>query len=77
MITKVFKSGNSMAVRIPSSIKIEGTEVEILDLGDKGILLSPLSTPKDPWDLFREGVEELKGDWPDRDQPTSQKREVW
>ena len=77
MITKVFKSGNSRAVRIPASIELDVSEVEIIDLGDKGILISPLRKPRDPWDLFREGVKELDGNWPMREQPSPQIRENW
>jgi virulence-associated protein VagC len=77
MLTRVFKSGNSKAVRIPASIKIEGNEVEILDLGSKGILITPIEQPRDPWELFDEGISELDGDWPIRDQEASQSREDW
>ena len=41
MITKVFKSGNSMAVRIPKQIHIEGESVEISQKG-KVITLRPV-----------------------------------
>jgi len=77
MITKVFKSGNSRAVRIPASIELSGSEVEIVDLGKKGILLRPLSEPRDPWELFREGIDELGGAWPEREQEADQDRTAW
>jgi len=77
MITKVFKSGNSKAVRIPASIELSGSEVEIVDLGKKGILLKPLSRPCDPWASFREGIDELGGAWPDRVQEPDQDRREW
>lgn len=76
MITKVFKSGNSMAIRIPAGININSKEVEITDLGPKGILISPLKN-KDPWELFDEGISELNGDWPEREQGENQKRNDW
>jgi virulence-associated protein VagC len=77
MRTKVFKNGNSKAVRIPASIKILGSEVEIEDLGEEGILLKPISQPRSPWELFREGVEELRGDWPERVREADQNRADW
>jgi len=77
MKTKIFKSGNSKAVRIPASIPLSGPEVEIVDLGADGILLRELAQTRDPWDLFREGLAELRGEWPDRVQENDQKRPEW
>lgn len=77
MITKVFKSGNSTAVRIPASIKLSGSEVEIVDLGAEGILLRELAQKRDPWELFEEGISELGGKWPDRVQEKDQARAEW
>ena len=56
--TKIFKSGNSKAVRIPASIRLSGPEVEIVDLDENGVLLKELAQPRDSWDLFREGLAE-------------------
>lgn len=77
MITRIFKSGNSYAVRIPASIKLSGPEVEIVDLGTKGILLQELAQKRDPWKLFEEGIAELGGEWPDRTQEKDQARTEW
>jgi virulence-associated protein VagC len=77
MITRVFKSGNSRAVRIPASIKIAGSEVEIIDLGKDGILLKELKKTRDPWELFKEGLAELGGDWEQRVQENDQTRQDW
>jgi antitoxin VapB len=38
MITKVFKSGNSQAVRIPQEFQISDKEVEILKRGDELVI---------------------------------------
>jgi antitoxin VapB len=38
MITKVFKSGNSQAVRIPQEFQLVGKEVEILKRGEELII---------------------------------------
>jgi antitoxin VapB len=35
---KVFKSGNSQAVRLPKSVRLDATEVEIIVRGDTLIL---------------------------------------
>ena len=77
MKTRIFKSGNSKAVRIPASIHLSGPEVEIVDLGEDGVLLKELAQSRDPWDLFREGVAELGGEWPDRVQEKDQTRPEW
>jgi len=77
MRTKIFKSGNSKAVRIPASIRLSGPEVEIVDLGEDGVLLKELAQAKDPWDLFREGLADLGGEWPDRTQEKDQTRPEW
>lgn len=77
MITKIFKSGNSYAVRIPASIKLSGPEVEIVDLGSEGVLLQELAQKRDPWELFEEGIAELGGEWPDRVQEKDQAGKEW
>lgn len=45
LTAKVFKSGNSMAIRIPSEIKLDAKAYEIEDLGDGGFCLTPIETP--------------------------------
>jgi len=77
MQTKIFQSGNSKAVRIPASIQVIGPEVEIIDLGKDGILLKELEQPVDPWVRFDEGISELGGSWPDRNQESDSKRADW
>ena len=77
MITKLFKSGNSKAVRIPASIQLSGPDLEIVDLGKNGVLLKELAQARDPWELFQEGVAELGGEWPDRVQEADQTRTGW
>jgi antitoxin VapB len=37
-IAKVFKSGNSQAVRLPKAFRLKGPEVEILRRGDEIVL---------------------------------------
>ena len=43
MITKVFKSGNSQAVRIPQALQLEQSEVEIFKRGDE-LIIRPVRT---------------------------------
>jgi antitoxin VapB len=61
MITaKVFKSGNSQAVRLPKEYRLEGDEVGINRIGNVLILV-----PKDdPWRLFSQGIREIGDDFP-------------
>lgn len=77
MKTRVFRSGNSRAVRIPASIHLAVQEMEIIDLGEEGILLKPVSSPEERWNLFREGIAELEGSWPERKQEVDQNRSEW
>jgi len=72
MVTaKVFQSGRSQAVRVPMKYRFRSREVNILATPD-GLLL----TEKGPWELFREGVNELSGDFMrDRVQPPLENRD--
>ncbi|MFZ7274363.1 antitoxin [Avibacterium avium] len=47
MMTKVFKSGNSQAVRIPSSFRLDVDTVEILQGEDGDIILRPFKPKAD------------------------------
>lgn len=69
---KVFKSGNSQAVRIPKEYKIEEDELFINKIGNT-IILFPQN---DPWKLFRESLAEFSDDFliDGRKQPVMQKR---
>ncbi len=40
-IAKVFKSGNSQAVRLPKAFRVEGTHLEISRRGDEIVLREP------------------------------------
>ena len=69
---KVFKSGNSQAVRIPREYQVNGKELIINKIGDT-IILFPL---EDPWKLFKNSLEEFSDDFfaGGRKQPAAQKR---
>jgi len=69
---KVFKSGNSQAVRIPREYQIDGKELFINKIGNT-IILFPL---EDTWRLFKNSLEEFSDDFfaDGRKQPTMQER---
>jgi antitoxin VapB len=50
VITKVFRSGNSQAVRIPRSFRLRSSEVEIFRRGDELVLREP---PQSLGEAFR------------------------
>jgi antitoxin VapB len=70
---KVFQNGRSQAIRLPKEFRVETTEV-YLKKTPEGFLV----IPRDPWELFWEGVEELSADFmaAGRQQPSLEKR-VW
>ncbi|RPJ53329.1 MAG: antitoxin [Acidobacteria bacterium] len=72
---KIFKSGNSQAVRLPKEFQFEGSEVYIKRVGRSVVLI-----PKDaPWDLFETSLAEFTSDFmaEGRVQPPVEKRENW
>ena len=75
--TKVFKSGNSLAVRLPKEFRVDEKELCITRVGNR-IVLFP---PDKKWDaIFEElsSVEELCRDFlVDRKQPEPQERELF
>ncbi|GMT47214.1 MAG: antitoxin [bacterium] len=71
--TKVFKSGNSQAVRIPKKYRIKSGEVLIKKEGKKLIII-----PKEnKWDELFYELESLRANdfLQDRNQPVAQERE--
>ena len=71
---KVFKSGNSQAIRIPKEYQVTGKELIINKIGNT-IILFP---GDDPWKLFRNSLGEFSGDFfaEGRKQPPMQKRKA-
>ncbi|GHT55835.1 antitoxin [Endomicrobiia bacterium] len=71
--TKVFKSGNSQAIRLPKECQVTEKELFVQKIGGAIILLSK----EDPLELFRKSLSEFtpdcfaEGRW----QPKTQKRE--
>jgi antitoxin VapB len=72
---KIFKSGNSQAVRLPKEFQFDVSEVQIFRRGDEVVL------KKKPRDLTRvfEILTELSDDFMenDREQPPVQERETF
>jgi antitoxin VapB len=72
--TKVFKSGNSQAIRIPKEYQVDVEELIINKIGNT-IVLFPQN---DPWELFKKGLTEFTEDYfiEGRNQPEVQKRRL-
>ncbi len=76
--TKIFKSGNSLAVRLPKGYRIDTEEVYITKQDNKLIIFPE----KEKWDVLFEILEELKDTetknfLKDRNQPEPQERELF
>ncbi len=72
-VAKVFKSGNSQAVRLPKEFRTEHSEFKIQKIGES-IILTPVD---DPWASFEEALNDFSDDFMSegRQQPEMQKRE--
>jgi len=72
---KVFKSGNSQAVRSPREYQITEEELVINKIGNT-IILFPHD---DPWKLFSNSLQEFSDDFfaDGREQPAMQDRETF
>ena len=69
---KLFKNGQSQAVRLPKEYRFEGEEVYLKKVVNTVILI-PV---KNSWDTLINSLEEFSNDFmDDRKQPESQKRE--
>jgi len=56
---KIFKSGNSQAVRLPKEFQFSGEEVYIKKAGH-GVILIPMD---EPWEMFEQSLSEFTGDY--------------
>ena len=70
---KIFRSGNSQAVRIPKEFQMEGNEVEILKRG-ASVVLRP---KRKSWTTLIESLKKFTDDFMEsgRRQPRVQKRD--
>ena len=74
LTTKVFKSGNSQAIRIPKEYQIDTDELFINKIGNT-IIIFPKN---DPWEIFKESLIGFSDDFfaDGRNQPKMQKRRI-
>lgn len=75
-VAKVFKSGNSQAVRLPKEFRFSVTEVEVSREGD-AIILRPHSESKRDWSSLRSALKRGVSDdfmKKGREQPEEQSR---
>jgi len=56
---KVFKSGNSQAIRIPKEFKVDADELFINKIGNT-IIIFPKN---DPWEVFKESLSGFSDDY--------------
>ncbi len=56
---KLFKNGQSQAVRLPKQYAFEGTEVFVKRIGGMVVLLPKT---ENPWKLFRDSLEKFTDD---------------
>ena len=70
---KIFRSGNSQAVRLPKEFRLEGTEVEIQKRGD-ALILRP---KRKSWTPLLESLNKFTSDFMEdgRNQPRLQPRD--
>ncbi len=70
---KLFKNGQSQAVRLPKQYAFKGTEVYVKRIGGI-VMLVPKN--EDPWNLFRDSLEKFSEDVfnSKREQGTLEKR---
>lgn len=71
-IAKLFKNGQSQAVRLPKEFRFEGEQVFIKKVGNSVVLLPA----NNPWDVLFQSVNKFSADFMEtRNQPTQQERE--
>jgi antitoxin VapB len=75
MLTRVFKSGNSQAVRIPKDFQLDVDQVEIFSRGDELIIKKSKSSLEDAYNLLTS----MPDDFSVRDTEDSlpQQRDSW
>ncbi len=70
--TRVFKSGNSQAVRIPKEFQLDASEVEIFSRGDELVIRPMQDSLSDVMDIFASFPDDFMEDG--RDDPPPQER---
>jgi antitoxin VapB len=75
IITKVFRSGNSQAVRIPKEFQFDVEEIEIFRRGDEIVLRKKPENLADAFELLASMPDDFFEDG--RHDPPPQEREPW
>jgi antitoxin VapB len=70
---KVFKSGNSQAVRLPKQFRVKSKEVEISRRGDEIVLRERRGTMARAFDLLAALPEDLRLGGREKDKPQKRK----
>jgi antitoxin VapB len=71
-VAKLFKNGQSQAVRLPKEFRFEGTQVFIKRVGNAVLLLPE----QDSWQLLFDSLNQFSDDFMESlEQPEPQKRE--
>ena len=76
-IAKLFRNGNSQAVRLPQEMRFKGDRVRVRKVGDT-VILEPVITTVKEWfaEMDRHGAADaFEGDW--RKQPKAPKRKIF
>lgn len=75
MLTRVFKSGNSQAIRIPKDFQLDVDQVEIFSRGDELIIKKSKSTLEDAFNILAS----MPDDFAEReiDDLPPQQRDTW
>lgn len=69
---KIFKNGQSQAIRLPKEFQFKGKEVFAQRVGN-GVLLLPADNP---WEMFRVSLSMFSDDFmSEREQPSEDKRD--
>jgi antitoxin VapB len=75
IITKVFRSGNSQAVRIPKEFQFDVDEIEIFRRGEEIVLRKKTENLADAFELLASLPEDFFEE--ERHDPPPQEREPW
>ncbi len=76
-VTKVFKCGNSQAVRIPKDFRLEGEEVYIKREGERIVLIPKKKIWKEFFKRLEREKDLLEDFLAERRQPILQEREIF
>ncbi len=69
MHAKIFKSGNSQAVRLPKDFRFEESEVEIYRDGDKVVLMPIKKSLKSAFECLTQLPDDFMEDGRNQDEP--------